>query len=149
MRGSLASAGEAGVFFTSPHTTLGGVVVPTWNALFDQVLGTFLLVYLIMAITDARSSPPLANIAPLIIGLLVVGIGMSFGTNAGYAINPARDFGPRLFAWMAGWGQVAFPGNGVGYSNYFWVPIVGPLIGGAIAALVLSVLAASDPAGEI
>lgn len=136
VRGSLASAGEAGVFFTNPHTTLGGVVVPTWNALFDQVLGTFLLVYLIMAITDARSSPPLANIAPLIIGLLVVAIGMSFGTNAGYAINPARDFGPRLFAWMAGWGQVAFPGNGIGYSNYFWVPIVGPLIGGAIAALV-------------
>jgi glycerol uptake facilitator protein len=138
-RGSLASAADAGVFFTSPHTTLGGTVVPTWNALLDQVLGTFLLVFLILAITDARSSPPLANLAPLIIGFLVVAIGMSFGVNAGYAINPARDFGPRLFAWMAGWGQVALPGNGPGYSNYFWVPIVGPLLGGGIAALVYQV----------
>jgi len=61
--------------------------------------------------------------------------------------NPARDFGPRLLAWMAGWGQVAFPGNGplpgsantLGYSNYFWVPIVGPIVGGVIAALVYQV----------
>jgi glycerol uptake facilitator protein len=135
-RGSPASAYTAGVFFTSPHTTLGGEVVPIWNAFFDQVLGTFLLVYLILAIVDARSSPPLSNLAPLIIGLVVVAIGMSFGTNAGYAINPARDFGPRLFAWMAGWGAVALPGDGVGYTAYFWVPIVGPLLGGAIAALV-------------
>ncbi|HEU0028249.1 MAG TPA: MIP/aquaporin family protein [Ktedonobacterales bacterium] len=136
VRGSPQSAGEASVFFTSPHTTLGGQVVPIWNALFDQILGTFLLVYLILAIVDARSSPPLSNLAPLIIGLLVVAIGMSFGTNAGYAINPARDFGPRVFAWMAGWGAVALPGDGPGYSAYFWVPIVGPLVGGAIAAYI-------------
>jgi glycerol uptake facilitator protein len=138
-RGSPQSAGMAGVFFTSPHTTLGGEVVPTWNAFFDQVLGTFLLVYLILAIVDARSTPPLSNLAPLIIGLVVVAIGMSFGTNAGYAINPARDFGPRVFAWMAGWGAVALPGDGPGYSNYFWVPIVGPLVGGAIAAFVYAI----------
>jgi glycerol uptake facilitator protein len=136
VRGTVASAGMASVFFTSPHTTLGGQVVPIWNAFFDQVLGTFLLVYLILAIVDARNSPPLSNMAPLIIGLLVVAIGMSFGVDAGYAINPARDFGPRLFAWMAGWGSVALPGTGAGYDNYFWVPIIGPLLGGAIAAVV-------------
>lgn len=135
-RGSSASAGMASVFFTSPHTTLGGTVVPIWNAFFDQALGTFLLVYLIMAIVDARNSPPLSNLAPFIIGLLVVAIGMSFGVDAGYAINPARDFGPRLFAWMAGWGNVALPGDGAGYAAYFWVPIVGPIVGGVIAALV-------------
>ncbi len=135
-RGSTASAGMASVFFTSPHTTLGGTVVPIWNAFFDQALGTFLLVYLIMAIVDARNSPPLSNLAPFVIGLLVVAIGMSFGVDAGYAINPARDFGPRLFAWMAGWGNVALPGDGTGYAAYFWVPIVGPIVGGAIAALV-------------
>ena len=137
-RGTLASAAD-NFFFTAPHTTLGGAVVPIWNATFDQILGTFLLVYLIMAITDARNSPPLSNLAPLIIGILVVAIGMSFGVDAGYAINPARDFGPRLFAWMAGWGQVALPGNGVGYSGYFWVPIVGPIVGGVIAALLYQV----------
>lgn len=135
-RGTLAGTADAGVFFTSPHTALGGTVVPIWNAVFDQVLGTFLLVFLILAITDARSTPPLSNIAPLIIGILVVAIGMSFGVDAGYAINPARDFGPRLFAWMAGWGEVALPGNGKGYDNYFWVPIVAPLVGGALAAVV-------------
>ncbi|HEX8995585.1 MAG TPA: MIP/aquaporin family protein [Ktedonobacterales bacterium] len=137
-RGTLASAAD-NIFFTAPHTTLGGAVVPTWNAAFDQVLGTFLLVFLILAITDARNSPPLSNLAPLIIGILVVAIGMSFGVDAGYAINPARDFGPRLFAWMAGWGQVAFPGNGTGYSGYFWVPIVCPIVGGVIAALIYQV----------
>ncbi|HZC07982.1 MAG TPA: MIP/aquaporin family protein [Ktedonobacterales bacterium] len=135
VRGSLASAAD-NIFFTSPHTTLGGAVVPLWNATFDEVLGTFLLVFLIFAITDARNSPPLSNIAPLIIGLLVVAIGMSFGVDSGYAINPARDFGPRLLAWMAGWGQVALPGNGAGYSNYFWVPIVAPIVGAIIAAYV-------------
>jgi glycerol uptake facilitator protein len=61
---------------------------------------------------------------------------MSYGANAGYAINPARDFGPRLFAFFAGWGNVALPGNGAGFSNYFWIPIVGPLIGGVIGIVV-------------
>jgi glycerol uptake facilitator protein len=65
---------------------------------------------------------------------------MSYGANAGYAINPARDFGPRLFAWIAGWGKVALPGTmhspGLNFSNYFWIPIIGPLIGGVIGVLV-------------
>ncbi len=124
------------IFFTAPHTALNGQVVPVPNAFLDEVLGTFLLMFLILAITDARSAPPLSNLAPLIIGLLVVAIGMSFGVDSGYAINPARDFGPRLLAWFAGWGEVAFPGNGTGYSNYFWVPIVGPIIGAALGSLV-------------
>lgn len=127
------------IFYTGPHTTLGGAVVPTGYAFFDEVLGTFLLVFLILAITDARNSPPLSNMAPLIIGLLVVAIGMSFGVDSGYAINPARDFGPRLLAWFAGWGDNAFPGNGTGYTAYFWVPIVGPIVGAALAALVFNV----------
>ncbi|HEX8731770.1 MAG TPA: MIP/aquaporin family protein [Ktedonobacterales bacterium] len=139
VRGSLESAtGATQFFFTYPHTTLGGAVVPIWNATFDEILGTFLLVYLILAITDARSAPPLANLAPFIIGLLVVAIGMSFGVDSGYAINPARDFGPRLFAFFAGWGTAALPGNGVDFSNYFWVPIVAPIVGGILAALVFN-----------
>ncbi|MGZ3714095.1 MAG: MIP/aquaporin family protein [Ktedonobacterales bacterium] len=124
------------VFYTNPHTAIGGTVVPIPNALFDQILGTALLVFLILAIVDVLNAPPQSNLAPFIIGLVVVAIGMSFGTNAGYAINPARDFGPRVFAWIAGWGAAAIPGNGPGYSNYFWVPIVGPLVGGAIGAYV-------------
>ncbi len=80
---------------------------------------------------------PQSNLAPLLIGLVVGAIGMSFGANAGYAINPARDFGPRVLAWLAGWGDVALPGIAPPVTNvYFWVPIVAPLIGGVIGALV-------------
>ena len=68
----------------------------------DQLIGTGLLVLLIFAITDEFNIPPGANLAPLLIGLVVVAIGMSFGGMHGYAINPARDFGPRLFAVVAG-----------------------------------------------
>ncbi|MBS1698220.1 MAG: aquaporin, partial [Actinobacteria bacterium] len=77
------------------------------------------------------------HLAPLMVGLLIAAIGISFGANAGYAINPARDLGPRLFAWLAGWGQVAMPGTVDGsFSWYFWVPIVGPLIGGVIGVII-------------
>jgi glycerol uptake facilitator protein len=134
-RGSLAS-NATNIFFTTPHTALGSTVVPTQTAFFDEVLGTALLLFLILAVVDTLNAPPQSNLAPLIIGFVVFAIGMSFGVVSGYAINPARDFGPRLFAAAAGWGQVAFPGNGVGFSNYFWVPIVAPLIGGPIGAYV-------------
>ena len=94
----------------------------------------------VVAVIDARNLSVQANLAPLIIGLAVGAIGMSYGANAGYAINPARDFGPRLFAFFAGWGDVALPGTlsieGVRFSNYFWIPIIGPLIGGVIGVLV-------------
>jgi len=68
----------------------------------DQVIGTALLLLFIFAITDEFNMPPGANMAPLMIGLVVVAIGMSFGAMHGYAINPARDFGPRLFTVLAG-----------------------------------------------
>jgi len=100
--------------------------------LLDQIIGTALLLLLIFAITDERNSPPGSNMAPLMIGLIVVAIGMAFGGMHGYAINPARDFGPRLFAVVAG-----FKNNGLtDGSMVFWVPIAGPLIGGLLGAAV-------------
>ena len=71
---------------------------------------------------------------PFIVGMVVMAIGISFGANAGYAINPARDFGPRLFAFIAGWGKEALPGNDGNVNDYFWIPIVGPLMGAALAS---------------
>jgi glycerol uptake facilitator protein len=118
---------EAKVFYTFKQPFVG-----IFGAFADQVVGTALLVGLIFAVVDLRNSPPQANIAPFIIGLIVVGIGLSFGYNAGYAINPARDFGPRLLAWIVGFKDLALPGP----DNYFWVPIVGPLLGGVIGAFV-------------
>ena len=96
----------------------------------DQTIGTALLLLLILAITDEVNQPPGSNLTPLFIGLIVLAIGVSFGGMHGYAINPARDFGPRLFTVVAG-----FKNNGLtDGTNVFWVPILGPILGGLIGA---------------
>jgi glycerol uptake facilitator protein len=116
-----------GVFSTLPNgvTPLGGFR--------DQVIGTAVLVLLVLAVTDARNMAPAANLAPFIIGLIVVGIGMAIGANAGYAINPARDFGPRLASWLTGFSTAWQDASG---NFYAWVPILGPLIGGPLGAYI-------------
>lgn len=116
-----------GVFSTLPNgvTVLGGFR--------DQVILTAILVMLIFALIDDRNTAPGANMAPFMIGILIVGIGQAFGSNSGWAINPARDFGPRAFSWIAGWSTAWKAPSG---SIYFWVPIVGPLIGGVLGACV-------------
>jgi glycerol uptake facilitator protein len=97
---------------------------------FDQVIGTALLLLLIFAVTDERNQPPQSNLGPLVVGLIVVAIGMSFGKLHGYAINPARDFGPRLLTVLAG-----YKNNGLTDGSGMWrVPIAGPLAGGLIGA---------------
>ena len=115
----------AGVFCTFPaFRDLPSV------GFFDQVLGTALLLFLVLAVTDERNTPPAANLTPVVVGLIVVAIGMSFGALHGYAINPARDLGPRLLTVVAG-----FKNNGLtDGSGVFWVPIVAPLLGGIIGA---------------
>jgi glycerol uptake facilitator protein len=114
----------------------GGVGGP----LADQIVGTAFLLIFIVAVIDIRNTAVRSNLAPLAIGLGVAAIGMSYGANAGYAINPARDFGPRLFAYFAGWGRVALPGTysspAVSFSDYFWIPIAGPLIGAVVGILL-------------
>lgn len=115
----------AGIFTTFPAFP----DAPTAGFL-DQVIGTALLLLMILAITDERNQPAAAPFAPVLIGLVVVAIGMSFGSMHGYAINPARDFGPRLFTVLAG-----FRNNGLTDGGYtFLVPIFGPLLGGVIGA---------------
>jgi glycerol uptake facilitator protein len=126
------------IFATFPASYFhGGYAGP----LIDQIVGTAFLLIFVVALIDLRNTAVGSNLAPLAIGLAVAAIGMSYGANAGYAINPARDFGPRLFAFFAGWGKVALPGtynNGTGFafSDYFWIPIVGPLIGGVIGVIL-------------
>lgn len=101
-----------------------------WPGLLDQTLGTALLLFLVFAIIDERNQPPGANLIPVLIGAVVLAIGISFGGLHGYAINPARDFGPRLFTVLAG-----FRNNGLtDGSMVFWVPILGPLLGGVLGA---------------
>lgn len=114
--------GAAGVFFTAP-----GLAITTMHAFSDQIILTALLVFGIFAITEQYNEmAPGANSGALMIGLLVALIGASMGYLEAWAINPARDFGPRLFCYLAGWGASALPSEG----NYWWVPIAGPLLGG-------------------
>jgi len=124
-----------GVFSTLPGN--GTLPVHTMGALRDQIIGTAILLFLILALTDLRNSTPLANLAPFVIGLVVVAIGMAWGTDAGYAINPARDFGPRLASFLTGYGEAWRDQYG---DLYFWVPIIGPLIGGVIGAALYKLL---------
>lgn len=118
-----------GIFSTLPGN--GALDISFSTALLDQVIGTAILLFLVMAITDVRNNAPIAWFTPLAIGLVVVGIGMAWGTNAGYAINPARDFGPRLASFVTGYGTAFEAPNG---GLYFWIPIVGPLVGGLLGA---------------
>ncbi len=123
--------GTAGIWATYPQPFLS--VFP--GGFIDQVVGTGLLVGVILAITDSRNSPAPAGLTPLVVGLLVLLIGAAFGFNSGYAINPARDFGPRLFTAMAGWGTEVFrAGNG-----WWWVPIIAPCVGGVLGGFLYDV----------
>lgn len=112
----------AGIFTTFP-------AYPTQLSagFLDQTIGTALLLFLIFAISDERNQD-VGKLGPILVGLVVIAIGMSFGKLHGYAINPARDFGPRLFTAVAG-----FRNNGLtDGAHVFWVPIVAPLLGGLI-----------------
>lgn len=110
---------------------------PTFPNLFaagllDQVIGTALLMGLILAVLDENKGIPVGNLAPIMVGAIVVAIGMSWGGMHGYPINPARDFGPRLFTVLAG-----FKHNGLTDGTYqFVVPIIGPIIGALLGTVV-------------
>ncbi|XP_048581263.1 aquaporin-9 isoform X2 [Nematostella vectensis] len=123
--------GTAGIFATYPQnflTTAGGFG--------DQFFGTAMLVGCVFAITDKRNTHVDKGVIPVLIGLVVFVIGATFGFNCGYAINPARDLGPRLFTALAGWGWEVFT-----VCNYWaWVPIVGCLLGGIAGAVLYIVL---------
>jgi glycerol uptake facilitator protein len=132
VRGELNSVPTFSIFGTFPAPYF-----ESWTGPFvDQMLGTALLVLFIFAVTDEDNTAVHANLAPLIIGFIVVAIGISFGANAGYAINPARDFGPRVFAWAAGWKEIAMPGNYGNVNTYFWIPVLGPFVGACVGAAV-------------
>jgi glycerol uptake facilitator protein len=119
---------SAGVFFTHPN-----VGITTLHAFMDEIFLTALLLLGIFAVIDQyNQNAPRPGMSALIIGLIVAMIGASAGYLEAWAINPARDFGPRVFAYFAGWGPNAFPSPG----NYWWAPIAGPLIGGVLGAAV-------------
>jgi glycerol uptake facilitator protein len=117
------------VFSTGPAIRSYG-----WNTL-TEIVGTFVLVFVVIGFGRAEPGAGLAALGALPVALLVVGIGASLGGPTGYAINPARDLGPRI-------AHALLPIKGKGSSDwsYSWVPVVGPLIGGAIAGVTATAL---------
>jgi glycerol uptake facilitator protein len=116
----------AGVFTTFP-------AFPDFLSagLLDQTLGTAILLFLIFALIDGRNQPPQANLTSILIGTIVVGIGMAFGGMHGYAINPARNFGPRLFTVVPGFRNNGIDGWCAGLLGADRGALLGGLIGSA------------------
>jgi len=118
-KGGMFSMDMAGIFATYPHphlSTLGG--------LLDQIIGTVFLILVVLALTDKKNAGVGFGMVALSVGFTISAIGLAFGHNSGFAINPARDLGPRFFTFIAGWGtQVFTTGN-----YFFWIPIVGPMV---------------------
>ncbi|MBK0004661.1 aquaporin family protein [Erwinia sp. S43] len=127
VRGSVESLDVAGVFSTypNPHISVG-------QAFLVEAVITAVMMALIMALTDDGNGLPRGPLAPLLIGLLIAVIGAAMGPLTGFALNPARDFGPKLFASLAGWGSMAFTGGRD--IPYFLVPIFGPMLGAIVGA---------------
>jgi aquaglyceroporin related protein len=116
----------AGIFATYPQPFVG-----TGAAFFSESLGTFFLILVILAVTDEKNAS-IKSGGPFIIGLSLTTIGIALGYETGFSLNGARDFGPRLFTSLAGYGVEVFTAD----HWYFWVPVVAPVVGGLIAGLV-------------
>lgn len=130
----------AGIFATYPgkHLTLV-------NAFFDQIIGTAALIVCILAIVDPYNNPIPQGLEAFTVGFVVLVIGLSMGFNSGYAVNPARDLGPRLFTAMAGWGVEVFTAR----KGWFLVPIFAPFLGTIIGVMVYQLMVGFHVEGEI
>lgn len=122
VRGSEASLATAGIFSTYPHAALSFS-----GAFAVEFVITAVLMFAILALTDDKNGAPRGAMGPLLIGILIAVIGGSLGPLTGFAMNPARDFGPKFFAFLAGWGDVALTGGKD--IPYMIVPILAPICG--------------------
>jgi len=127
---------KLGVFCTAP------AIYNTPANIITEIIGTFVLVFGISGIVANAGAVPgdlsaviASGLNPLLVGLLVLGIGLSLGGPTGYAINPARDLGPRIAHAV-----LPIPGKGGNDWGYSWIPVVGPIIGGILGAVAFTVL---------
>ncbi|XP_072346704.1 aquaporin-10-like [Scyliorhinus torazame] len=123
--------GTAGIFATYPVEYLS-----TSNGFITEVIATAVLLICILCVLDSKNAAVPPFLQPPMIAVSVLVIGLSMGANTGYAINPARDFGPRMFTFVAGWGSEVFTAG----HGWWWVPIVAPMIGGVAGTLVYMLL---------
>jgi len=126
--GTPDAGAKLGIFCTGP-----AIRMPLAN-LFSEVLGTAVLILVAGAIFSpgVAEHGPVAGLGPVLVGSLVWGIGLSLGGTTGYAINPARDLGPRLTHAL-----LPIPGKGGSNWRYAPIPVIGPLLGAALAGLLL------------
>ena len=127
VRGTEASLELASVFSTYPHAALS-----TGQAFLVEAIITAILMGVIMSLTDDNNGLPRGPLAPLLIGLLIAVIGSSMGPLTGFAMNPARDFGPKLMTFLAGWGEISLTGGRD--IPYFLVPVFAPIVGACLGA---------------
>lgn len=148
-REGLIAAGLPNVWCTGPGSVFGqafwggtGIgsigAYSLANALVAEIIGTAVLLWGVLAVGDSKNTGVGANLGPLLVGLTVLGIGLCLGGPSGYAINPARDFGPRLFGALIGTTGLF---NG---SYWFVAPIIGPLIGGVLGILTYDLFVSSN-----
>ncbi|KAL3080783.1 hypothetical protein niasHS_014888 [Heterodera schachtii] len=114
--------------FPSPNLSI-------WGSVADQLIGTAILAFCISLIMDKRNRVPV-GLAPLLVGLSLTMIALTFGTNGGFAINPARDLGPRLFMLCLGLGWEVFSNN----NFYFWIPLAVPFVGALVGHWLYKIL---------
>ncbi|XP_046874839.1 aquaporin-10b isoform X3 [Hypomesus transpacificus] len=117
----------AGIFTTYPADYLS-----LWGGVIDQVIGTAALMVCLLALGDRRNSPAPPGLEPVLVGAVVLCIGVSMGSNSGYSLNPARDLGPRLFTYFAGWGGEVFSAG----DGWWWVPLVATNVGALVGTLI-------------
>ncbi|EPR5043864.1 MIP/aquaporin family protein [Streptococcus pyogenes] len=110
----------------------GPAIRHTWSNLFGEALGTAVLVITVMAIGPNKVA---AGFGPIIVGFVVMAVGFSLGATTGYAINPARDLGPRIMHAL-----LPIPNKGDSDWSYAWIPVLGPILGGVVGALIYQVI---------
>jgi len=125
--------GTAGIFATYPQAFLSNS-----GGFWDQVVGTALLAGLILALIDGKNNKIADGLTPFLIGFVLLGIGLAYGFNCGFSLNPARDLGPRLFTWAVGYGTGVFSEPNDRY--WWWVPVLGPMVGAIFGAFTYQML---------
>jgi aquaglyceroporin related protein len=113
-----------------------GILSPI-SCFFDEFMGTAVLLIAVLAVTDKRNGAPPAGLLPLSLFIIVLGIGTAMGMNTSYAVNPARDLGPRILTAMVGYGRAVFD-----FRNQYWLwcPLIGTTLGALFGTLIYDVL---------
>ncbi|KAI0244874.1 glycerol channel [Massospora cicadina] len=135
IRQTIGDSATAGIFATYPAPD-----TPIYSAFFNELIDTAFLLIGVMAITNSKYQIPTWGVA-LSAGLLLLAIGMGMGMMTGFAMNPARDLGPRLFTAIGGWGTEPF----TAYKSYFWVPILAPFFGALLGMSIYDFLIDPQP----